>query len=723
MSDLAENDIFDKNYQILRLLGEGGMGSVYLAKDLILERLVAVKLLHSSRNSSADKLARFERESKVLSTLQHPNIVSLYKFGICDGLAYIVTEYLDGQTLGTLIARNDVTVFDCISIAIQVCAAMQCAHDAGTIHRDLKPENIMIVNEPSPKTAKVIDFGLARFLSAEEHQQLTGTNTILGSALYMSPEQCQQQTCDQRSDIYSLGCILYEAIAGVPHLVASSRIEMMHKQVSQEPARLISRADEKLPPGLAGVVAKALQKKPEERYQSMSEFCRDLETVRDERGSDVRLNPKAGAKGAIITVLVLLLLLLPTAVGFSVWKKDKNEHENFQADLNSIRNLNFKNLAKRKVVAARALDFIRTHRDKRVSLDDRIAVYRTLREVSTNSTQAECREALLKCDEEIKFLQEERIYARSSHLKEVLMARGRLHIATGEREKASEDFRAALKSVPFSKHALEAVCELARNLAELGKLKEAEIILRENCTADLRGSDHLVLLELLNLCHTRLKRHEDARQIISVLKANPRAPKTVALTVETEIATMEKLSDETIVALRKQVVEAAVREKNPDLSAVAMSNGDLMRVKHPAEAEQAYLKGRGAARTTEEKVGYMLRLGIVNSILGINEQLDSQRNIAAVKFFNQVLQAKPNDDSLVFDAQRYLGSHFQFKHCFKEAVSAFEEALKVAERGNFSVPQDMILAVLRSEKACLQEMKESTAGVDAKIAKLKPDKE
>lgn len=279
--DLRPGTIIDDRYELTRCLGEGGMGAVYLAREIGLERQVAVKLLHADLLTASDSSARFERESKVLAALHHENVVSMFRFGIWNQQnPYLVMEYLNGQTLRKHSLDHALSCADILEIVMQVCAALQAAHDLGIIHRDLKPDNVMVLSG-APVKIKILDFGLSIFSQAHS-QHLTQTGELVGTIFYMSPEQCLGRRADHRSDIYSLGCIVYELLSGAPPFSCDNPIGIMHKHSQEQPPPLASTLN--LPAGLEAVVLRALRKDPEKRYQSMAEFASDLALVGSGQG-------------------------------------------------------------------------------------------------------------------------------------------------------------------------------------------------------------------------------------------------------------------------------------------------------------------------------------------------------------------------------------------------------------------------------------------------------
>lgn len=253
--------IIDERYLVLKHLGEGGMGSVYQVRELELDRLLAVKFLHPELLADPESRQRFQRESRVLSCLKHPSIVTFFRFGTWQEMPYIAMEYVEGRTLRDEIIDSGMPVERVLNIAVQVAEGMQHAHESGVIHRDLKPNNIFLLPDDA---VKIVDFGLAKILSGLSHtaQHLTGTGNLVGSVHYMSPEACMGKAAGPKSDIYSLACIIYEAICGSPPLVADTPIALLHLHANEQPATLQSRCRNKvMPPGLDACLNNAFRER------------------------------------------------------------------------------------------------------------------------------------------------------------------------------------------------------------------------------------------------------------------------------------------------------------------------------------------------------------------------------------------------------------------------------------------------------------------------------
>jgi serine/threonine protein kinase/tetratricopeptide (TPR) repeat protein len=306
------------HYRLLSRLGAGGMGEVYLAEDTRLGRKVALKLLPREFTKEADRVRRFEQEARAASALNHPNIITIYDIGQAEGLYFIVTEFIEGCTLRERLRRTSAPqartpLSEVLEIAIQVASALQAAHEAGIIHRDIKPENIMLRPDGY---VKVLDFGLAKLterrgegarrkrgeddvtlalsssplLSSSPH--LTRPGTVLGTLAYMSPEQTRGLKVDGRSDIFSLGIVLYEMIAGCAPFDGQTAGDLIAAILRHEPVTL-ARYRENIPAELEWVVTKALRKDRDERYQTVKSLCSDLRQIKgrlDFEAELVRLN-------------------------------------------------------------------------------------------------------------------------------------------------------------------------------------------------------------------------------------------------------------------------------------------------------------------------------------------------------------------------------------------------------------------------------------------------
>jgi tRNA A-37 threonylcarbamoyl transferase component Bud32/beta-lactam-binding protein with PASTA domain len=255
-------------YRLDRHIAKGGMAQVYLAEDQLLSRTVAVKILFPELAEDDAFVERFRREARAAASLNHHNIVSVYDFGDDEGAWFIVMEYVEGPTLRDIIRREGpLEPARATEIASEVAAALAAAHTQGIVHRDVKPANVLITKDTG--TVKVTDFGIAR--AANARQGLTMPGTVLGTATYVSPEQAQGHTVDHRTDIYSLGLVLYEMLAGRPPFTGESPVAVAYQALSQE-AQPPSTHNPDVPPALDAIVARAMSKDPQARYATAEEF-------------------------------------------------------------------------------------------------------------------------------------------------------------------------------------------------------------------------------------------------------------------------------------------------------------------------------------------------------------------------------------------------------------------------------------------------------------------
>ncbi|MGC2095727.1 MAG: protein kinase, partial [Candidatus Sulfotelmatobacter sp.] len=268
---LQTGDVLGGRYEILQMLGEGGMGAVYKARDRELDRFVALKLIRPELAANPSILARFKQELLLSREVTHRNVIRIYDLGDADGVKFITMEFVEGQDLRSLIQENKkFPPEEAVELMQQVCRALEAAHTLGIIHRDLKPQNIM---RDQTGRILVMDFGLARMV---EGDGMTQTGALVGTMEYMSPEQAMGKNLDQRSDLYSMGLILYELLTGKMPFKAESAVASLLKR-NQEQAAPVSDHDQTIPRALSNIVAKCLERDPALRYQTATEFLQDLE--------------------------------------------------------------------------------------------------------------------------------------------------------------------------------------------------------------------------------------------------------------------------------------------------------------------------------------------------------------------------------------------------------------------------------------------------------------
>lgn len=286
------------NYELLDKLGAGGMGEVWRARDHRLDRLVAVKILPPDMAGDPGRRARFEQEARALGALNHPNIVAIYDVGEDGGLAYLVSELVEGEPLRALLDKGPLPPRKAMEIAVQTAAGIAAAHELGIVHRDLKPENVMVTRAGQ---VKLLDFGLAKRNAPPAGEDsatiaLSMPGMVMGTVGYMSPEQVRGETVDARSDIFSFGCVLYEMFAGKRAFLATTGVETMHAILNADPAEFAADPA-RLPPALNAIVRRCLEKRPEQRFQSAADLAFALRSTSDPGLTGVRPAVVAPAPG------------------------------------------------------------------------------------------------------------------------------------------------------------------------------------------------------------------------------------------------------------------------------------------------------------------------------------------------------------------------------------------------------------------------------------------
>jgi serine/threonine protein kinase/tetratricopeptide (TPR) repeat protein len=314
------------DYEVKSLLGSGGMGEVYRARDSRLGRDVAIKVLPSFLSADSDRLRRFEQEARAAAALNHPNILAVFQMGTYEGAPYLVSELLEGETLREQIRRGHMAVRKAIDYGVQIARGLAAAHEKGIVHRDLKPENLFVTKDGR---LKILDFGLAKLTqpqASSEHSALTLTEgteagVVMGTVGYMSPEQVRGQSADHRADIFAFGAILYEMLAGKRAFQKPTSPETMTAILNEDPPG-ISQVTANLPPALQRVVHRCLEKNPEQRFQSASDLAFALDALSDSSGYSAIDVARAKPRGRRVlwatAASVVAIALVGTAV--LVWR-------------------------------------------------------------------------------------------------------------------------------------------------------------------------------------------------------------------------------------------------------------------------------------------------------------------------------------------------------------------------------------------------------------------
>lgn len=324
------SDFFAQRYHVIRQLGAGGMGVVFEAEDSLLKKRVAIKTIKKGL-FSIEHIVRFQREATVLANLNHPNLVPVFVFGLTeDNEPYIVMNYEKGKSLAELIeGRGHFPLYKSLNIFIQICDAMQHAHEQNVLHRDLKPGNIIVRDtENENPSIVVIDFGLAMIPSGNAIDSITKSGVLVGTPNCMSPEQIRGHELDRRSDVYAMGCLMFETLSGKPPFAASSTLEMLSMKLTQTPPRLNSSGPElDLPSGISEIVSKALAPSPSNRYQSMFDLKMDLIAFKSGEykpailaaPKEIVQEPTKKRRSAILSLAMIFALCGLTIVPFIVF--------------------------------------------------------------------------------------------------------------------------------------------------------------------------------------------------------------------------------------------------------------------------------------------------------------------------------------------------------------------------------------------------------------------
>ncbi len=338
------------SYMVLGALGAGGMGEVYLAKDSRLDRTVALKVLSPDISSDKRRMQRFRQEAKIASSLNQPNILTIFEFGEIEGLTFLATEFIDGETLRNCINDKRLKLGEILDIAIQVLAALDAAHEARIVHRDIKPENVMIRRRDH--VVKVLDFGLSKvterkssILTGQESEAATefktAPHTVMGTVNYMSPEQAQAHTVDERTDIWSTGVMIYEMVSGLMPFKGATTSHTIVQILEKDPVPLTQFTQRKAPEELQRIVSKALSKSPDERYQTAKDMLIDLKALKKRLDVEADIHRTSSPTAPIVALdteevnhvpqkkRVLVYALIAMAVvtaaifGINIWRSSR----------------------------------------------------------------------------------------------------------------------------------------------------------------------------------------------------------------------------------------------------------------------------------------------------------------------------------------------------------------------------------------------------------------
>jgi len=274
-TESADNQLFAEKYLVLEEIGRGGMGTVYLVKQILLDKTFALKVI-PPHSLSEQMAARFQREAKTMAALDHPNLARIIDFGTWLNQPFMVMEFLDGAPLSRKISERQIAPEQAINLFSQVLRGLQHAHDKGVLHRDIKPSNIIVCKNAEQSRAVLVDFGIAKKIDNDPMlaaRGLTRTGEMIGSPLYMSPEQARGETLSEQSDLYSLGCSLFESLTGTPPFVGKTAVETLFLHLDQTAPSLKEAAlGREFSPGLEGLMRKALAKNPADRFASADEM-------------------------------------------------------------------------------------------------------------------------------------------------------------------------------------------------------------------------------------------------------------------------------------------------------------------------------------------------------------------------------------------------------------------------------------------------------------------
>jgi eukaryotic-like serine/threonine-protein kinase len=334
----ADVDELPPEYELLEAVGEGGMGVVFKARHQVTNAILAIKVMLPEIAQKQKNARRFLVEAKAASSLKHPNICKVFDFGATDtGLSYLVMDWIDGISLGRKVIRDKrVPPAEAIRIFQQIAAALAHAHEHKVIHRDLKPENIMLTRDSEGRTqVTVVDFGIAKMLQEDadvtRSYSLTSDGMVMGTPMYMSPEQARSNKIDGRSDIYSLGCVMYFTLTGEPPFIGETGVDTIARHINEPPPPIDPGLNISL--DLARIVLRSLEKKPEDRYQTMHDLFVDLKKL--SKGVSLKRRPLSAERQAtrkkawVIACFVIgFILMYAISLGLQNWFDATSPHNN-----------------------------------------------------------------------------------------------------------------------------------------------------------------------------------------------------------------------------------------------------------------------------------------------------------------------------------------------------------------------------------------------------------
>src|SRR6476620_10573689 len=320
-------EVLSDRYELEELVGTGGMSSVYRAHDRLLDRKVALKVLHEQYMADDEYVERFRREARSVAALSHPNVVTVIDRGEHEGRQFIVFEYVDGENLKRLIERRGpAPVTTALELAMQIARGLSFAHQQGLVHRDVKPQNVLLNGDGQ---AKVTDFGIAR--SMDVQHGMTQTGTVLGTSDYIAPEQAQGQRVDEHTDIYSLGVVLYELLTSEVPFPGENFVAVAMRHINEEPPPIRDKRPD-VSPRLEAAVQRAMAKRPEDRFETMDDFRKELDANLAEAQGTVVMAPvkpprrkrtrRAGANPWPIVVALVVLIAIGTVIAYLIVSRD-----------------------------------------------------------------------------------------------------------------------------------------------------------------------------------------------------------------------------------------------------------------------------------------------------------------------------------------------------------------------------------------------------------------